>query len=386
MTDLTKIMPRRRGAREKVEGLLALADVRVGGTRPWDLQVHDSRLYSRLLAGGSLTLGESYMDGWWDAPAPDQLIHRLIEADLSKKVRPLAALLPVLRAKLFNLQTKSGATKVAREHYALSPELYMSFLDPYNQYTCGYFEDTDDLNTAQEQKLDLVCRKLGLSSRDTVLDIGCGWGGFARFAAERYGAHVTGVTNSGEQAEYARAFCSGLPVEIIESDYRDVRGAFDKALVCGMIEHVGQKNYRTLMKVVRRRAEGRRLVLAPHNRKEHLQQFGRPMDREVHLPQLDAPIGQADSQGHGGRAGARGLARLRRPLRQDPHGLAPQLRRQLGQDQGRLRRTVPAHVGVLSSQLRGGVPVDPDQALASCLLQERRAGRLSVRSGEWAIR
>ncbi len=251
MADLTTIMPRRRGARETVERLLARADIQVDGSRPWDLQVHDSRLYSRLLAGGSLALGESYMDGWWDAPALDQFIHRLIEADLSKQVRSLADVLPVLWAKLFNLQTRSGSTRVARQHYALSPELYISFLDPYNQYTCGYFKDTDDLNTAQEQKLDLICRKLGVKAGDAVLDIGCGWGGFAKFAAERYGAHVTGITISSEQAEYARALCSGLPVEIVESDYRDVHGAFDKALVCGMIEHVGHKNYRTLMKVVR---------------------------------------------------------------------------------------------------------------------------------------
>src|SRR5690606_19068729 len=114
---------------------------------------------------------------------------------------------------------------------------YMSFLDPYNQYTCGYFKDTDDLDAAQEAKLDLVCRKLGIRAGDRVLDIGCGWGGFSKFAAERYGARVTGITISDEQLAYARELTKGLTVEIVKRDYRDMHGTFDKVLVCGMIEH-----------------------------------------------------------------------------------------------------------------------------------------------------
>ena len=86
----------------------------------------------------------------------------------------------------------------------------MSFLDPYNQYTCGYFKDTADLNEAQEKKMDLICKKLQLRKGDKVLDIGCGWGGFAKFAAERYGCEVTGITISKEQAAFARSFTKGL--------------------------------------------------------------------------------------------------------------------------------------------------------------------------------
>ena len=150
------------------------------------------------------------------------------------------------------MQSKSRSKEVAEKHYNLSSDLYMSFLDPYNQYTCGYFKDTDDLNKAQEQKLDLICKKLRLSSKDRVLDIGCGWGGFAKFAAERYGCHVTGITISDEQIKYTEKFCKGLPVTIVKSDYRDFKGKFDKVLVCGMIEHVGYKNYGTIMKMVHR--------------------------------------------------------------------------------------------------------------------------------------
>jgi cyclopropane-fatty-acyl-phospholipid synthase len=142
--------------------------------------------------------------------------------------------------------------RVAHEHYDLSPELYMSFLDPYNQYTCGYFKNTDDLNVAQEQKLDLMCKKLQLTKGDRVLDIGCGWGGFAKYAAEHYGAKVTGITLSKEQLEYAKGLTKGLDVELRLQDYRDLNGTFDKILICGMIEHVGYKNYREIMEVVER--------------------------------------------------------------------------------------------------------------------------------------
>src|SRR3989344_286634 len=131
-------------------------------------------------------------------------------------------------------------------------DLYMAFLDPYNQYTCGYFKDTEDLNVAQEQKLDLICRKLELRPADKMLDIGCGWGGFAKWAASHYGCHVTGISISDEQITYAKEFTGGLPVEIVKADYRELKGQYDKILICGMIEHVGHKNYRTIMEVVKK--------------------------------------------------------------------------------------------------------------------------------------
>ncbi len=248
-------------AKETITKLAVEADITVNGNRPWDITVHDERFFNRVLSGGSIALGESYMDGWWDAPSVDEFMTHILGAKLHEKVKPtLSLLLTYLKAQVINLQSKSRATIVVEKHYDLSNELYASFLDPYNQYTCGYFKDTDDLNVAQEQKLDLICRKLQLTKDDRVLDIGCGWGGFAKFAAERYGVHVTGITISKEQLTYAKEFTKGLPVEIRFQDYRDLNpstelGAgeqFDKVLICGMIEHVGYKNYRTLMETVRR--------------------------------------------------------------------------------------------------------------------------------------
>lgn len=244
------------------EDLLVLADVRIGGTRPWDIQVLNDGFYKRVLSQGSIGLGEAYMDGWWDSPKLDEFFYKVLRAGLSKKILFNWATIKVyLKARFFNLQTLSGAKKVAVQHYDLSAELYMSFLDKYNQYTCGYFKDTEDLNTAQKQKLQLICDKLQIKKEDRVLDIGCGWGGFAKFAAKHYGCNVTGITISKEQAVYAREFTAGLPVDIKEMDYRDLNGRYDKILICGMIEHVGYKNYRNIFNIVRKNLSDNGLFL-----------------------------------------------------------------------------------------------------------------------------
>jgi cyclopropane-fatty-acyl-phospholipid synthase len=237
----------------KVQELLSLAGLTLDGSAPGDPQVHDERFYGRVLAGGPLALGESYMDGWWDAERLDVTIDKILRARIDRQVgHSLETLFYLLRARLLNLQNRSRAGEIASEHYDLGNDLYTAFLDPFNQYTCGYFKDTDDLDVAQQQKLDLICRKLGVRNGDAILDIGCGWGGFARFAAERYGALVTGVTISDEQMAYAKEYCRGLPVTLEKKDYRDVTGAFDKVVTIGMIEHVGFRNYRTFMGVVHR--------------------------------------------------------------------------------------------------------------------------------------
>ena len=240
----------RKKINEYIEKLLTTADIRVNGDRPWDIQVHNNALFSKIFKGGSLALGESYCDGWWDCEALDQFFHRVFRARLDERVNPVSSI-AVLQSIFLNMQNRARSLWVIKKHYDLDVSLYLSFLDPYNQYTCGYFKETDDLNRAQEQKLDLICQKLMLSSKDSVLDIGCGWGGFARFAAKNYGCSVTGITISDEQLQYAREFCKDLPVDIIKSDYRDFKGSFDKVLVCGMLEHVGYKNHRKLMQVAR---------------------------------------------------------------------------------------------------------------------------------------
>jgi cyclopropane-fatty-acyl-phospholipid synthase len=242
----------RGSLRRRVEELLALADVEIGGSRPWDIQVHDERLYARVMAQGTLGLGESYMDGWWDVEVLDEFFHRVLRAKLEDRIRPLADGVRALRARAINLQRSSRAFEIGRRHYDIGNDLYRCMLDGRMMYSCGYWKDARSLDEAQEAKLDLVCRKLGLRPGMRVLDIGCGWGGAVRFAAERYGVEAVGITVSEEQVMLAREVCEGLSVEIRMQDYRELSEEFDRIFSIGMFEHVGCRNYGTYMRIVRR--------------------------------------------------------------------------------------------------------------------------------------
>lgn len=248
--------------RSRLQTLLADADIRIDGDRCWDLQCHDRRLPARLLAGGSLALGESYMDGWWDAASLDGLLFHLLDARLEERVPGLAEIRDGLRAWLFNLQAGRRAFVVGERHYDLGNDLYRAMLGARLVYSCGYWRDPagqplHTLDAAQEAKLDLVCRKLGLRPGMCVLDIGCGWGEALKYAAQRYGVSGVGITVSHEQAAFAQQLCAGLPVEIRVQDYRKLgAGAraqrFDRIFSIGMFEHVGVRNYRRYFDVARR--------------------------------------------------------------------------------------------------------------------------------------
>ncbi|MCA1906075.1 MAG: cyclopropane fatty acyl phospholipid synthase [Desulfarculus sp.] len=245
-------MPRQASLESLARRTLAEAQVEIDGDRPWDIQVHDQRWYYRVLTGGSLALGESYMDGWWDCQALDQFFHRLLRARLDEKIRlsPGQAW-AWLVARLSNRQSRSRADQVAKAHYNLGNDLFAAMLDQDLNYSCAWWEDgCADLDQAQASKLRLICHKLMLKPGMRLLDIGCGWGGLARFAAQEYGARVVGVTVSQPQAELASQRCQGLPVEIRLQDYRAVEGRFDRVVSVGMFEHVGYKNYRTFMRTV----------------------------------------------------------------------------------------------------------------------------------------
>lgn len=236
-------------SKQFIENLLGEAGVKIGGTNDWDIQVSDDSFYDRVFREGSLALGETYMDGLWDCKALDQFFYKILSAHLDQKVKfSWAGLSLFLRTFLFNLQTKTSSFKVGEQHYNIGNDLYKAMLDKRLVYTCGYWKDANNLDEAQEAKLDLSCRKIGLKEGDTVLDIGCGWGSFLKFAAEKYGIKGTGVTVSSEQVDLARKLCEGLPIEIRLEDYRNTDGQFDHIVSLGMFEHVGVKNYRTYMK------------------------------------------------------------------------------------------------------------------------------------------
>lgn len=234
-----------------VEQLLDQAGIAIDGDRPWDLRVHHPGFYRRVLTQGPLGLGESYMDGWWDCPALDQAVDRLLRADLEAKVRgSLTLTWHVLKSRLVNLQSRARAFQVGQRHYDLDNDLYRAMLDERMNYTCGYWRHAATLDEAQEAKLDLVCRKIGLKPGMTVLELGCGFGAFA--GPRRYGASVLGVTVSQRQVELGTRLLEGLPVELRLADYRTVTGQFDRVVSVGIMEHVGVKNHRTYMEVVDR--------------------------------------------------------------------------------------------------------------------------------------
>lgn len=239
--------------KRRVQEILSLADVEIDGPRPWDITVHDESVYARVLRQGSIGLGESYMDGSWDCPALDQFFCKLFLAGVERRAaRSWPAIGLFLKSLLFNRQTKSRSTKVAEDHYDLGNDLFQCMLDRRMVYTCGKWGSAGNLNEAQEAKLDFVCQQLKLAPGMKVLDIGCGWGSFAKFAAEKYGAQVIGITLSRQQLELGRSLCSGLPVELRLEDYRDLHGSFDCVVSLGMFEHVGSQNYRTFFNVAHR--------------------------------------------------------------------------------------------------------------------------------------
>jgi cyclopropane-fatty-acyl-phospholipid synthase len=234
-----------------VRRLLEKAGITIGGGAPHDIIVHDERVYARVISDGSLGLGEAYVQGWWDSTALDETLTRILRARLADQAGiSWSEKASVLSARIINLQSRCRAPRIAQQHYDLGNDLYRAMLDRRLVYTCGYWNETQDLDRAQEAKLDLVCRKLGLEAGMRLLDLGCGFGGLAKYAAQKYGARVTGLTLSNQQLELGRELCVGLPVELRLQDYRDASGTYDRVVSVGILEHVGPRNYRNYMKVV----------------------------------------------------------------------------------------------------------------------------------------
>ncbi len=238
-------------ARDIIANLFAAGDIVINGSRPWDIQVHNDRFFQRVLVDGNIGLGESYMDGWWDCDVLDELCFRAIRARLDQSIaRNWRTIVSALASVFINRQSLRQSKVVAKRHYDLGNDFFEAMLDPAMQYSCAYFDDTSDLAEAQRRKMDLICRKLRLQSGMRLLDIGCGWGGLAKYAAETYGCRFVGITISRQQKEYAENLCRELPVEIRLQDYRELSEKFDRVVSVGMVEHVGFKNYREYMKTV----------------------------------------------------------------------------------------------------------------------------------------
>jgi cyclopropane-fatty-acyl-phospholipid synthase len=236
--------------KEIAEDILSLAGVEINGNNPWDIRVHNDDFYKRAITEGELGVGESYMDGWWDSIHLDEFICKILEAQLDEKIRrKFSILLRLFSVRFFNLQTRRRAYIVGEKHYDLGNDLFQNMLDKRMVYSCGYWKNAKDLDEAQTNKLELICRKMDLRPGMKILDIGCGWSSFGKYAAEKYDARVTGITVSKEQVELGKKLCEGLPVEIHLLDYRNLNDKYDRIVSVGMFEHVGYKNYKTFFEI-----------------------------------------------------------------------------------------------------------------------------------------
>ncbi len=236
-----------------VSELLSRAGITINGSSPSDPQIKHPDFFKRVLQEGSLGLGESYMDGWWDCERLDIFFSSVLRAGLESQLpRNVKDTLRVASARLFNLQSKKRAWSVGKEHYDLGNDLFSRMLDPYMQYSCAYWKEATTLEDAQQAKLRLICEKLQLQPGMRVLDIGCGWGGLAYYMAKNYGVSVVGVTISAEQQKMAQERCHDLDVNILLQDYRELNDQFDRIVSVGMFEHVGPKNYNTYFSVADR--------------------------------------------------------------------------------------------------------------------------------------
>jgi cyclopropane-fatty-acyl-phospholipid synthase len=234
---------------------------RFGAGVPVRLTIRDAAFFRRLATRGKLGLGESYTAGEWDA---DDLV-ALFELLLRNADRAAADHVRIRRVLDLRprLQRRNGLVRSRRNiayHYDLGNELFALMLDETMTYSCAVFERPEmTLAEAQRAKYDRLCTLLDLRPDDHVLEIGCGWGGFARHAAERHGCRVTGITISHEQATLARERTHGLTVEILEQDYRTVEGAFTKVVSVEMVEAIGADQFGAFFATIDR-------VLAPRGR------------------------------------------------------------------------------------------------------------------------
>ena len=235
--------------KDQAQKILNHAGILINGKNPWDIQVHNEKFYSRVFAQGSMGLGDSYVDGWWDVQALDQFFDKLLRVRLDKKFIRFTFILNAIKAQIFNLQTKNKARHVVESHYDIGNELYTRMLDKNMQYTCAYWTGAKNLDAAQIAKLHLICKKLKLKKGMKVLELGGGYGGLARFMAKVYGCEVVSYNISKEQVAYGRAWCKGLPVTFIEADYREAKGVYDRVVSIGLCEHIGHKNHRAFMKL-----------------------------------------------------------------------------------------------------------------------------------------
>lgn len=237
--------------KNKIEGALKQAGIEINGPKPYDIQVKNERFYSQVALRGNLGAGESFVAGDFDVDQLDETFYRILKLPKSFIALDWPLWFSGLKNLLINEQSLKRAFVVGQKHYDLGLDLFEAMLDPLLVYSCGYWKDAKNLEDAQKAKLELVCKKMGLKKGMKVLDVGSGYGGFAKYAAENYGVEVTGVTVSQLQLEESQRRCQGLNVHFYLQDWRSVTGLFDRIVSIGQFEHVGTKNYSDYVRKMR---------------------------------------------------------------------------------------------------------------------------------------
>jgi len=214
------------------------------------IRVQDMRVFKAIIAGGEPAAGKTYIDGWWTS---DDLIEVLRLFAVNRNTlfgfkHGVASLAKTINHFSNNIlrNTLKGSKRNIKAHYDIGNDLYELFLDENMMYSSAYFRSEDeDLASASEYKLKLICEKLNLQHSDKVIEIGTGWGGFAIYAAQNYGCHVTTTTISEQQFEHAKAKVKALDlserINVIKQDYRALSGTYDKLVSIEMIESVGHQ-------------------------------------------------------------------------------------------------------------------------------------------------
>lgn len=294
--------------KKRLEGLLAQCGIELNGERSFDIQIKDERVFDRILKNPSLGAGDSYVDGWWDCEALDEFFNRILRyLNVDEIYGRWQILRLLMRNFFFNEQTKLRSKRVAEVHYNIGNDLYEKMLGSSMGYTCGYWSKAQNIDEAQYHKYDLICRKVAIAPGDKVLELGCGWGGFAKYAAEHYGAEVVAVNVSSEQIKYARDHAIDLPIRYVLTDYRNVAQynpnghKFDKVVSIGMCEHVGYKNYRHLMRIARQQLKEDGLFLLHTIGKNHSYNYSDPWIAKYIFPNSVLPSIKrlaAASEGH----------------------------------------------------------------------------------------
>ena len=252
MSTVISTLPRAKPSAGQTSGpwfaqLLASADIHLNGSRPWDLQIKHPQTLSRIMREGSLGLGESYMDGWWECPAIDQMMTRMVRARLHEHLgTPRAHLHSWLTQWTKRLPVGSSRI-VGRAQYTFSNPLFAAMLDTgMNHGSACWDEGASTLSQAQEAKMAQICRKLKLQPGMRLLDMGCGWGGFLRYAAKHHGVQAVGLTHTPAQMQLGQSRSTNLPVQIELADYRqfnaDGRSQFDVVVSLGMLSQSVQAN------------------------------------------------------------------------------------------------------------------------------------------------